>query len=161
MGHGPLNLRRANHLERGFWAARRVGFAAFLLQGGSRGPSRPFPLHPKSPPKLLRSAPENPRPFGWSLTKPNTFRHNQPASVASLRRLFAFPGKPFGFPLESAFTFTGIPTKSVDSGTGLYSPTGHAKRLVFSNAGGGWKRGFCHIRDSLLQISAKPISGCS
>jgi hypothetical protein len=43
------------------------------------------------------------------LTKPNTFRHNQPASVASLRRLFAFSGTPFGFPLESAFTFTGIP----------------------------------------------------
>jgi len=45
-----------------------------------------------------------------SLTKPNTFRHNQLAGVASLRRLFAFPGTPFGFPLESAFTFTGIPS---------------------------------------------------
>jgi hypothetical protein len=44
------------------------------------------------------------------LTKPNTFRHNQPASVASLRRLFAFTGTPFGFPLESPFTFTGIPS---------------------------------------------------
>lgn len=44
------------------------------------------------------------------MTKPNTFRHNHPASVASLRRLFAFPGTPFGFPLESPFTFTGIPT---------------------------------------------------
>jgi hypothetical protein len=50
-------------------------------------------------------------PFGCCpLTKPNAFRHNQPASVASLRRLFAFPGTPFGFPLESPFTFTGIPT---------------------------------------------------
>jgi hypothetical protein len=35
--------------------------------------------------------------------------HNQHASVASLRRLFAFTGTPFGFPLESPFTFTGIP----------------------------------------------------
>jgi hypothetical protein len=43
------------------------------------------------------------------LTKPNSFRHNQPASVASLRRLFAFTGTPFGFPLELPFTFTGIP----------------------------------------------------
>jgi hypothetical protein len=42
------------------------------------------------------------------LTKPTTFRHNQTASVAPLRRLFAF-GTPFGFPLESPFTFTGIP----------------------------------------------------
>src|ERR1700758_3527974 len=49
--------------------------------------------------------------------------------------------------------------KSVDSGTGLYSPTGHAKRCVFSDAGGGWKRGFWHTRDSLLQISPKPTSG--
>jgi hypothetical protein len=46
------------------------------------------------------------------LTNPNTLRHNQPASVASLRRLFAFTGMPFGFPLESPFTFTGIPTFS-------------------------------------------------
>jgi len=29
--------------------------------------------------------------------------------VVSLRRLFAFTGAPFGFPLESPFTFTGIP----------------------------------------------------
>jgi len=36
--------------------------------------------------------------------------HNHDASVASLRRLFAFGGTPFGFPLESPFTFTGIPT---------------------------------------------------
>jgi hypothetical protein len=36
--------------------------------------------------------------------------HNQHASVASLRRLFAFTGTPFGFSLESPFTFTGIPT---------------------------------------------------
>jgi hypothetical protein len=35
--------------------------------------------------------------------------HNHHASVASLRRLFAFSGTPFGFPLESPFTFTGIP----------------------------------------------------
>jgi hypothetical protein len=42
--------------------------------------------------------------------KPNTFRHNQFASVASLRRLFAFPGTRFGFRLESLFTFTGTPT---------------------------------------------------
>jgi len=34
---------------------------------------------------------------------------NHPASVASLRWLFAFTGTPFGFPLESPFTFTGIP----------------------------------------------------
>jgi hypothetical protein len=32
---------------------------------------------------------------------------NACASVASLRRVFAFPGMPFGFPLESTFTFTG------------------------------------------------------
>jgi len=31
------------------------------------------------------------------------------SSFASLRRLFAFSGTRFGFPLESAFTFTGIP----------------------------------------------------
>ena len=48
-----------------------------------------------------------------TLTKPNTFRHNQPASVASLRQLFAFSGTQFGFPLESPFTFTGIPSSGV------------------------------------------------
>ena len=45
------------------------------------------------------------------LTKPNSSRHNQQASVASLRRLFAFTGTPFGFPLESPFTFAGIPNE--------------------------------------------------
>jgi hypothetical protein len=43
------------------------------------------------------------------LTKPNTSLHNQHASVASLPRLFAFTGTPLGFPLESPFTFAGIP----------------------------------------------------
>jgi hypothetical protein len=38
--------------------------------------------------------------------------HNHHASVASLRLLFTFAGMPFGFPLESAFTFTGIPKQS-------------------------------------------------
>jgi hypothetical protein len=36
--------------------------------------------------------------------------HNHHASVASLRRLLAFTGTLFGFPLESPFTFTGIPS---------------------------------------------------
>ena len=36
------------------------------------------------------------------------------ASVASLRWLFAFTGTPFGFPLGSPFTFTGIPTNTVE-----------------------------------------------
>jgi len=40
--------------------------------------------------------------------------HNRHASVASLRRLFAFTGTPFGFPLESPFTFTGIPSHLTD-----------------------------------------------
>jgi hypothetical protein len=76
---------------------------------GIKGLGRPFPLHPKSPPKLLRFAPEPPC-RAHSLTKPNTSMHNQHASVASLRGLFAFTGMPFGFPLESPFTSTGIPT---------------------------------------------------
>jgi len=45
-------------------------------------PGRPFPTHPKSPPMLQRCA--------------------SPV-------LFAFTGTPFGFPLKSPFTFTGIP----------------------------------------------------
>jgi hypothetical protein len=69
----------------------------------------PLSPAPQIPAEGPRFAPENPRPFRWSLTKSNTFRHNQLASVASLRRLFAFTGTPFGFPPESAFTFTGIP----------------------------------------------------
>jgi hypothetical protein len=84
------------------------------------GPPIPMPLMPQGRhpgpargergfEQLLRFAPGNLRPFGRSLTKPNTFRHNQPASVASLRRLFAFTGTPFGFPLESPFTFTESP----------------------------------------------------
>jgi len=59
----------------------------------------------------------NPRPrSSASLPKPSLGRaqldeaenlfDNQCASVASLRRVFAFPGMPFGFPLESTFTFT-------------------------------------------------------
>jgi hypothetical protein len=36
--------------------------------------------------------------------KPNTLRHNQPVSVASLRWLLAFIGTPFGFPLESGIS---------------------------------------------------------
>ncbi len=43
------------------------------------------------------------------LDEPNTSMHNQRVSVASLGRLFARTGIPFGFPLKSSFTFTGIP----------------------------------------------------
>ena len=43
------------------------------------------------------------------MTKSNSSMHNHHASVASLRRLFAFTGTPFGFPPESPLTFTGIP----------------------------------------------------
>ena len=78
-------------------------------QAGDKGAGRPFPLHPKSPPKLLRFAPDNPQTRVLRLTKPNTILDNHPASVASLRQLFAFTGTPFGFPLESSFAFTGIP----------------------------------------------------
>lgn len=33
-----------------------------------------------------------------------------------------------------------------------------AKQNVFSTAGGGWKRGFWHTRDGLLQTSQNPTS---
>jgi hypothetical protein len=78
---------------------------------GIKGLAAPFPCTPnprRSSSASLRNHPaEHP-----SLTKPNTSMHNQSASVASLRRLFAFIGTPFGFPLESPFTFTGIPSWS-------------------------------------------------
>ena len=78
---------------------------------GIKGLAAPFPCTPnpaEAPP--LRSG-TTLIPSDGPLTNPNTFRHNQLASVASLRRLFAFTGMPFGFPLESPFTFTGIPTR--------------------------------------------------
>jgi len=80
---------------------------------GAKGllPLSPAPQIPAEAPPL-RSG--NLRLFRRSLTKPNTLQHNQPASVALLRRLFALSGTLFGFPLESAFTFTGIPTRLGD-----------------------------------------------
>jgi hypothetical protein len=39
----------------------------YIDEAGDKGAGRPFPLHPKSPPKLLRFAPDN-----LSLTIPNT-----------------------------------------------------------------------------------------
>ncbi len=38
-----------------------------IKEAGDKGAGGPFPLHPKSPPKLLRFAPEH-----FQLTKPNT-----------------------------------------------------------------------------------------
>jgi hypothetical protein len=46
--------------------------------------------------------------------------------------------------------------KSVDYGTGLSSPSGHAKRCVFSAAEGSRNQGFWHNRKGLLQASLKP-----
>jgi hypothetical protein len=60
---------------------------------------------PKSPPTLLRFAPQ-PSLGRAQLDEAENLFDNQCASVASLRRVFAFPGMPFGFPLESTFTFT-------------------------------------------------------
>ena len=54
-----------------------------IEEAGDKGASRPFPLHPKSPPHRLRFAP----------------------TAVHLRS-----GTPFGFPPESMFTFTGIPS---------------------------------------------------
>jgi hypothetical protein len=39
----------------------------YIEEAGDKGAGRPFPLHPKSPPQLLRFAPDN-----FPLTKPNT-----------------------------------------------------------------------------------------
>ena len=55
---------------------------------GRRG-CRPFPLHPQSPPALLRFASDH-LSRTISLDEAEHFLHNHHASVASLRLLFAF-----------------------------------------------------------------------
>jgi hypothetical protein len=77
----------------------------YIRKQGAKGAGCPFPLHPKSPPKLLRSAPDL-----FRLTIPNTY--STISTPASLRSDCCSPssGMPFGFPPELAFTFTGIPT---------------------------------------------------
>src|SRR5208337_1468250 len=55
---------------------------------GQRG-CRPFPLHPQSPPDLLRFASDHPSRT-ISLDEAEHFLHNHHASVASLRLLFTF-----------------------------------------------------------------------
>jgi len=55
-----------------------------IEEAGDKGASRPFPLHPKSPPPRLRFA----RTF--LVDEAEHFLHNHHASVASLRLLFTF-----------------------------------------------------------------------
>ena len=55
-----------------------------IEEAGDKGASRPFPLHPKSPPQRLRFA----RTF--LVDEAEHFLHNHHASVASLRLLFTF-----------------------------------------------------------------------
>ena len=69
-------------------------------------PLSPAPQIPAQAPPL-RSGQTTLR--GAELDEAEHFLDNHLASVASLRRLFAFTGTPFGFPLESPLTFTGIP----------------------------------------------------
>lgn len=102
-------------------------------EAGDKGAGRPFPLHPKSPPKAAsaslritpnrrwkqlrdrhiqlagKSVPGATR-TGFRLTIPNTSPTiNKPASLRS-DRCSPRTGTPFGFLPEPAFTFTGIPT---------------------------------------------------
>jgi hypothetical protein len=78
----------------------------YIRKQGLKGLAGPFPLHPKSPPKLLRSLRTVP------LDDSEHLLHNQHASVASLRLLFTFERNTVRLPPESAFAFTGIPTKT-------------------------------------------------
>ncbi len=59
-----------------------------IEEAGDKGASRPFPLHPKSPPQRLRFAPDTLRTF--LVDEAEHFLHNHHASVASLRLLFTF-----------------------------------------------------------------------
>ena len=59
-----------------------------IEEAGDKGASRPFPLHPKSPPQSLRFAPDTLRTF--LVDEAEHFLHNHHASVASLRLLFTF-----------------------------------------------------------------------
>ena len=59
-----------------------------IEEAGDKGASRPFPLHPKSPLKRLRFAPDTLRTF--LVDEAEHFLHNHHASVASLRLLFTF-----------------------------------------------------------------------
>src|SRR5882724_8566363 len=68
-------------------------------------PRTPSPLAARIPP--LRTSPDR-----FILTKPNSWFHNRPASVATLRQPFAIgPECPFAFPSDSAFAFAGIPNQ--------------------------------------------------
>jgi hypothetical protein len=73
---------------------------------GEKGAGRPFPLHRKSPPKLLRFAPEQ---FQLRTLLAQSSRQRRFAPTAVHLR----SGTPFGFPPESMFTFTGIPTSQI------------------------------------------------
>ena len=57
-----------------------------IEEAGDKGASRPFPLHPKSPLKRLRFAPDTLRTF--LVDEAEHFLHNHHASVALLRLLF-------------------------------------------------------------------------
>ena len=78
---------------------------------GQRG-CRPFPLHPQSPPDLLRFASDH-LSRTISLDEAEHF-----LAQSSRQRRFAptavhlHSGTPFGLPPESMFTFTGIPIQS-------------------------------------------------
>jgi hypothetical protein len=58
----------------------------YIGEAGDKGAGRPFPLHPKSPLKLLRFAPDGPA----LLDDSEHLLHNHHASVALLRLLFTF-----------------------------------------------------------------------
>jgi hypothetical protein len=87
---------------------RKTNESCFYKDAGNKG-AAPLSPAPQIPAEASSASLRTTFTPALDLTKPNTILHNHRASVASLRRLFAFTGTPFGFPLESPFTFTGIP----------------------------------------------------
>jgi len=76
-------------------------------EAGDEGAAASFPC--TSNPRRSSSASLRNHSRNSQLDEADTYRHDQHASVASLRCLFGFNGTPFGFPLELPFTCTGIP----------------------------------------------------
>ena len=77
---------------------------------GIKALAAPFPCTPNPRRSSSASLRGNLRAFGWSLTKPNAFRHNQPASIASLRRLITPIRNADHDQLGTLITFIGIRT---------------------------------------------------
>jgi hypothetical protein len=89
-----------------FWRVRFRALRAPAASALRRGQGLPPPFHARLSPLAalcLRCAPDK-----SLLTKLNTSQHNRkPASLRS-DGVRDHPGMPFGFPLERAFSFTGI-----------------------------------------------------